>query len=53
MTQDMMQCKKITTKFKYWKEEIPWKTGYFVFGVLSSILMVKWYYNYSSHKVQM
>lgn len=51
MTQDMMQCKKTSTKLKYWKEEIPWKTGYFVFGVLSSILLVKWYYNYSSYRV--
>jgi len=44
---DMGQCKKVTRSFNVWKSEIPWQTGYFTFAVWSSILLVKWFNNYS------
>ncbi len=43
---DMAQCKKVTKSYNDWKDDMPWLTGYFTFAVWSSILMVKWYYNY-------
>lgn len=45
---DMSQCKKVCKSYSTWKSEIPWQTGYFTFAVWSSILLVKWYHNYST-----
>ncbi len=44
---DMNQCKKVSKSYEVWKSEIPWQTGYFTFAVWSSILLVKWFHNYS------
>jgi nitrogen fixation protein len=44
---DMCQCKKVTKSYDIWKSEIPWQTGYFSFAVWSSILLVKWFNDYS------
>ena len=44
---DMGQCKKVTKSIDVWKSEIPWQTGYFTFAVWSSILLVKWFNEYS------
>jgi hypothetical protein len=44
---DMGQCKKVTKSIDVWKSEIPWQTGYFTFAVWSSILLVKWFNDYS------
>jgi len=44
---DMGQCTKVTKSYEVWKSEIPWQTGYFTFAVWSSILLVKWFNEYS------
>lgn len=44
---NLAQCKKVSKSFETWKQDIPWQTGYFTFGVWSSIGLVLWYNNYS------
>ena len=44
---DMCQCKEVTKDFNIWKHEMPWKTGYFVVGVYSTILITKWFYSFT------
>ena len=42
-------CKRISKDFNVWVKEIPWLTGYFTFGVWSSIGMVIWNINNSKN----
>jgi hypothetical protein len=44
--EDMKKCKKVTSSFKEWKEDIPWLTFYFTFSVWGAIIMLKWVEKY-------
>lgn len=44
--ENMKKCKKVTSSFKEWKEDIPWLTFYFTFSVWGSIFILKWIEKY-------
>ena len=44
--QSMKRCKKVTTSYKDWKNDIPWLTFYFTFTVWGSIFVLKWIENF-------
>ena len=45
---DLCKCKKVTSSFKEWKEDIPWLTGYFTLAVWASIGLLIWYGKYKN-----
>ena len=40
---DVSSCAKISRSASDWEQEIPWMTGYFVFGSWSAMYLVYWY----------
>ena len=44
--QSMKKCKKATSSFKEWKEDIPWLSLYFTLSVWGSIYILKWVEKY-------
>lgn len=44
--QEMKKCKKVTTSYQEWKNDIPWLTFYFTVIVWGCIYMLKWIENF-------
>lgn len=44
--EDLKKCKKVTSSFKEWKEDMPWLTFYFTLTVWGSIMVLKWVEKY-------
>jgi hypothetical protein len=47
---NMNKCRKVTSSFKEWKEDIPWLTLYFSCSVWGSIYLLKWVEKYQKLK---
>jgi len=39
---ELKSCSAVTQKMEFWRHEIPWLSGYFTFGVWSSIALFIW-----------
>jgi len=39
---ELKSCSVVTQKIEFWRREIPWLSGYFTFGVWSSIALFMW-----------
>jgi hypothetical protein len=40
--QELTYCKKVSSSYSDWKEDIPWLSLYFTFSVWASIIILKW-----------
>lgn len=46
----MMNCKKVSKSYKYWKDEIPWMSLYFTIAVWTAIIVLAFYKYYKNLK---